>query len=89
MARLDCNTAIEAGIATGAAAGDVFFRLGMMYATGRSVEVDRVSAHKWFNIAALKGHKAAAGYRREISAEMTAAEIATAQRSARDWLQLN
>lgn len=89
MARLDCDTAIEAGLGEGAATGDVFFRLGMMYATGRSVELDRVSAHKWFNIAALKGHSGAVGYRKELSAEMSAAEIAEAQRAARDWLQLN
>ena len=87
MARLDCN--IEAGIANGAATGDVFFRLGMMYATGRTGELDRVSAHKWFNIAAMKGHSGAASYRKEMSAEMSAAEIAEAQRAARDWLQVN
>ncbi len=89
MARLDCNTALEAGMSDGTATGDVFFRLGMMYATGRSVELDRVSAHKWFNIAALKGHPAAVGYRKEMSAEMSPAEIAEAQRAARDWLQLH
>jgi len=46
-----------------------------------------VSAHKWFNIAAMKGHADAARMRREIAAEMTDAEIGQAQRAARDWLK--
>jgi TPR repeat protein len=71
------------GTATGA---DVFFELGMMYSTGRSVPTDLVTAHKWFNIAVMRGNKEAIRYRREIAAEMSEAEIATAQRAARDWL---
>jgi len=76
------------GAALGGNAGtDVFFELGMMYATGRSVPTDLVSAHKWFNIAALKGNKEAVRLRREIAAEMAEDEIAAAQRAARDWLR--
>ena len=46
---------------TGAAAqADVLFELGMMYATGRDCDVDVVAAHKWFNIAAIKGSERAA-----------------------------
>lgn len=62
------------------------FQLGMMYASGRSVAVDMVSAHKWFNIAALRGSAEAARVRREIAKEMSEAEIAAAQRAARDWI---
>lgn len=63
-----------------------FFELGMMYSTGRLGSTDLVSAHKWFNIAALSGVADATRLRREIAAEMSEAEIAAAQRAAREWL---
>ena len=45
-----------------------------------------VAAHKWFNIAALRGNAAAARMRREIAIEMSDTEIAAAQRAARAWM---
>jgi TPR repeat protein len=69
------------------AGSDALYELGMMCAAGRSVPTDLVSAHKWFNIAAMKGHADAARMRREIAAEMADAEIGQAQRAARDWLK--
>ncbi len=83
MARLDIADADFATL--GHSGADVYFELGMMYATGRSVPADLVSAHKWFNIAAMRGNAEAARLRREIAAEMSDAEIAAAQRAARDW----
>ena len=68
-------------------AGDLFFRLGMMYSTGANVPADYVSAHKWFNLAAMRGNTEAVRLRREIAEEMTEVEIALAQRAARDWLR--
>jgi TPR repeat protein len=68
---------------------DELFELGMMYASGRSVSIDLGIAHKWFNIAAMKGHAEAAQLRREVAAEMADAEIGLAQRAARDWLKAN
>ena len=65
---------------------DQFLELGLLYSTGRSVPTDMVSAHKWLNIAAMRGNAEAARLRREIAEEMTDDEIATAQRAARDWL---
>jgi uncharacterized protein len=62
------------------------FRLGMMYSTGASMPADMVSAHKWFNIAAMRGNAEAARLRREIAEEMSEADIAAAQRAARDWI---
>lgn len=62
------------------------FELGMMYSSGYSVPADMVSAHKWFNIAAMRGSKDAVRLRREIAGEMSEAEIAAAQRAAREWL---
>ncbi len=66
---------------------DALYELGIMHASGRSAPVDLVAAHKWFNLAATKGHADAARMRREIAAEMTDAEIGQAQRAARDWLK--
>ena len=59
---------------------------GMMYAAGRTVQPDLITAHKWFNLAAMRGNCEAIRLRREIAEEMSAAEIAAAQRAARDWL---
>ncbi len=65
---------------------DVLFDLGMIYSSGRSGIVDMVAAHKWFNLAALKGRVDAIPMRREIAAMMSDAEIAMAQREARVWM---
>jgi uncharacterized protein len=69
--------------------GEALFELGMMYSAGNSVPVDLVSAHKWFNLAAMMGYADAARLRREIAAEMTDAEIGKAQLAAREWLKLH
>ena len=63
------------------------FALGMNYSAGAGVAVDLIEAHKWFNIAAMRGHADAARLRREIAEQMTDAEIGRAQRAARDWLK--
>ena len=51
------------------AQADILFELGMMYATGRDCDTDLVAAHKWFNIAAIKGSARAAELRSELSAD--------------------
>lgn len=66
---------------------DECFELGMIHASGRDGAVDMVTAHKWFNIAASRGHGDAAAQRREVAAQMTDSDIGTAQRAARDWLK--
>jgi len=63
------------------------FALGMIYSAGAGVGVDLIEAHKWFNIAAMRGHGDAARLRREIAEQMADAEIGRAQRAARDWLK--
>ena len=62
---------------------------GIDASLGRHGEPDRIEAHKWFNIAALTGAGEAIRLRRELAQEMTANEIATAQRLAREWLSHN
>jgi TPR repeat protein len=83
----DNATADRASAITGETSAEALYELGIMHASGRSLPVDLVAAHKWFNIAAMKGHQEAACMRREIAAEMTDAEIGLAQRAARDWLK--
>src|SRR6185295_6165871 len=87
MARYDFSDVDAATLAPVNSSGEAFYELGIMHASGRSGPADLVSAHKWFNIAAMKGHAEAARMRREIAAEMADAEIGQAQRAARDWLK--
>ncbi len=63
------------------------FSVGMNYSAGAGVAIDLVQAHKWFNIAAMRGHRDATRLRREIAEQMSDSEIGCAQRAARDWLK--
>ncbi|MGA9581925.1 MAG: SEL1-like repeat protein [Allosphingosinicella sp.] len=66
---------------------DALYELGVAYSTGtHGLDVDLIEAHKWFNLAALNGSGRGQECRAEISEEMTAREIAEAQRQARAWL---
>ena len=66
---------------------DALFELGITYSTGRGgVAVDLIEAHKWFNLAASRGSEEGQAMRAEIAEEMTAREIAEAQRQARAWI---
>ena len=87
MARTDIAALDFAMLGEANAAEDVFFQLGMMYSTGSEVPTDYVAAHKWFNLAAMRGNADAIRLRRELAESMTDAEIAAAQRAARDWLR--
>lgn len=72
-----------------AAAGDTiaYYDLGVAFSTGsHGVACDMIEAHKWFNLAAVAGHEEAAWCRSDVAEEMTAREIAEAQRRAREWL---
>ena len=72
-----------------AARGDASacFDLGMVFSAGaEGTDVDLIAAHKWFNIAAMNGSTRAQACRAEIAEEMTAREVAEAQKQARAWL---
>jgi hypothetical protein len=67
--------------------GDELFKMGLLYSTGQGgAPLDYVSAHMLFNLAAMRGSLEAKIYRKEISQEMDAADVAEAQRAAREWL---
>jgi TPR repeat protein len=85
MARFDLQN-IDAGHIGGTAETDVLFEMGIMYATGRDCDVDHVAAHKWFNIAAIKGSDRAAELRAELVKTMSKSDLATAMRQAREWM---
>jgi len=86
MARMDISMGqMEFAAQTGAP--DALFELGMLYATGRDVDADLVSAHKWFNLAAARGNASALTYRVELAQEMSTGQVAEAQKLAREWLQ--
>lgn len=87
MARFDMSGAEMASMAERQPNAEGLFELGMAYATGRDVEPDMVAAHKWFNLAAMRGYDEAAYHRQQIAREMTDAAIAAAQRAAREWLR--
>jgi TPR repeat protein len=66
---------------------EALYNLGLAYSTGQGVAVDYIAAHKWFNLAAMKGFDEARSWRAQLSREMTAGDIAEAQRQAREWLR--
>jgi hypothetical protein len=64
---------------------DAQSNLGRMYAKGLGVPQDYVQAHMWFNLAAAKGDADAIKNRDRVSTMMTPAQIAEAQKLAREW----
>lgn len=86
MARIQLDMLDKGEFAAKGGMSDALYDLGLIYSTGNGVEVDLVTAHKWFNLAAMRGSDAARAYRAELAREMTASEIAEAQRQAREWL---
>jgi TPR repeat protein len=86
MARFEMAGAELAAMGPAQAGGEAYYELGLMYAAGASVPLDRVAAHKWFNVAVARGFRPAASLRSEVAQEMSTEEIAAAQREARMFL---
>ena len=59
-------------------------RLARMYQRGRGVPQDYVEAHKWFNLAGAQD-EFFVSERDSIAAKMTPAQLAEAQKLAREW----
>jgi uncharacterized protein len=85
----DTENTINNDITTMTANAEACLAMGMKYCIGHGVAQSNITAHKWFNIAAIKGSDKAKSYRLELSQEMTASEIAEAQRQARQFLTLH
>ena len=87
MARFDMNT-MEASMG-GETRAETFCNMGLMYATGRGCDIDLVAAHKWLNIAAIKGSERAAALRAELARSMSKSDLAAALRAAREWMTVH
>lgn len=88
MACIDIDALAEYETAAKLGRPDALYNLGLAYSTGQGVGVDFVAAHKWFNLAAMRGVDAAKSWRASIAKEMNTSQIAEAQRLAREWLSL-
>lgn len=80
---------LEAAADRASVSGQILFQLGTAYSSGAAVPPDFVAAHKWFNLAAMRGDTRAAELRREIATQMSDAEVGLALRAARAWLAKN
>jgi len=60
-------------------------KLGWMYHNGFGVMQDYVQAHMWYSLTAARGEKGASKWRDLLAEQMTPAQIAEAQRLAREW----
>ncbi|MDZ4760426.1 MAG: hypothetical protein SGJ21_05080 [Alphaproteobacteria bacterium] len=76
----------ETGLAKDCPA-DELYRLGLVYSTGMGVAVDFLAAHKWFNLAASRGHMDAKMCRTEMADLLIPADVVKAQRAAREWIK--
>ena len=59
--------------------------LGVMYANGLGVPEDLILSCMWLNLAAAQGSEDARSARDKLVSHMTPAQIAEAQRTAREW----
>ena len=89
MARFDSQNSEMAAMTGGETRADALREMGLMYATGRGCAVDLVAAHKWLNIAAIKGCDRAAELRADLAATMSKTDLALALRAAREWMTVH
>ena len=87
MARYVLSGFEETQLTEKSVAAETLLHIGLTYSSGRDGEENLVAAHKWFNLAALKGSRRARTYRMEIAAELSREELRNAQRQAREWLR--
>jgi TPR repeat protein len=59
--------------------------LGVKYAKGQGVPRDYVTAYMWFDLSAAQGDQAAVSNRDAAARRMTPAQIAEAEKLAREW----
>jgi TPR repeat protein len=86
MARMEMSAIPASLVVPSEASAQAYYELGLMYASGRGIPVDLVTAQKWFNVAQARGCAEAAAHRRELALEMTRDELAQALREARAFL---
>ncbi len=83
------DIALEPGTLLGHdATPDELYQAGLVCAAGLDADVDLVAAHKWFNLAASRGHEDAKLQRQEMAGMLTTDEVKLALIAARAWLKL-
>lgn len=87
MAYADIRIESPEALLTKEASAEELYRVALAYSEGLDVAVDLVSAHKFFNLAATRGHREAKLCRQEMADMMSTAEIQKAQRAAREWMK--
>ncbi len=87
MAYADIRIEAPEAFITKEASAEDLYRLGLIYSEGLDVVVDLVSAHKFFNLAATRGHREAKLCRQEMAEMMSQSEVLKAQRAAREWMK--
>jgi TPR repeat protein len=87
MAYADIQVEAPEALLTKDAPAEELYRIGLIYSEGMDVAVDLIAAHKWFNLAATRGHPEARLCRQEMAEMMTSEDIVKAQRAAREWLK--
>jgi uncharacterized protein len=87
MAYADIQIEAPEALLTKDAPAEELYRIGLIYSEGMDVAVDLVAAHKWFNLAATRGHRGARICRQEMADMMNGDEIFKAQRAAREWMK--
>jgi TPR repeat protein len=87
MAYADIRIEAPEAFITKEASAEDLYRLGLIYSEGLDVVVDLVSAHKFFNLAATRGHREAKLCRQEMAEMMSSTEVLKAQRAAREWMK--
>jgi hypothetical protein len=81
------DSAAQSAVLVGSGDGWSYFDLGLACSTNSHGEgCDLIEAHKWFNLAALAGSAEAAQCRADLAEDMSARDIAEAQRRARAWM---
>lgn len=87
MAYADIRIESPEAFLTKEASVEELYRVALAYSEGLDVAVDLISAHKFFNLAATRGHREAKLCRQEMADMMSTAEIQKAQRAAREWMK--
>ena len=85
---MSVDVAPEFGLVADTATGDELYRVGLAYSEGVGADQNLIEAHKWFNLAVMKGSDEAKLCRAEIADMLGKEDIKSALSAARAWLQL-
>lgn len=73
------------GLAAAQGHGRAMFIIGRLYHTAHGVPHDLVRAHMWYNLATAHGYEDGKKWRDRVADDMSASQIAEAQKLAREW----